>query len=281
MGQLTPQLYTQLYGSQGSEKVWFVNHVLLKDNAAQYERLINSVKPLCEDRIFTLWDDRGEIRGESFKWQHDFSYAKNLAIEKSRVPMGDWILMAGADFELQPHTIPEIKEFVSDPLNFVAQFWVPESKGGVTRKRKLLWRNSPLIYWERLVHEEMIWSIYRATGLGISFSDSPLAHKEIPILGGKNGLIHYGFEEDGGEEGEKFQRKKAYYLVLTQLDQIMQKCRIATLLDACRYVYNNPSLDDVDWAINAMLERYLAGDLPPGLRHLVDTAKERFPGDYD
>lgn len=248
--------------------------------------MLASVKPLT-DNIVVLIDDRTDDDTEAiakkfdaftarFKWNHSFSYAKNAclktAMDHCDLRFGDWVLFMGADFELQSHTVNEIKEFVSEPTNFFAQFWVPEftpisGEKVVTRKRKLLWRHHPMIYWERTVHEESVFSAYRLTGQGIPFGD--IEWKEFPILGGNNGMLHYGFHEDGGEHGDVFWRKKAYYLILIQIDRVRMRYNLPEtpggMLEALKYIYNNSEINDIDVAVNGLLDRYMAGDTPKGL----------------
>ncbi len=301
MSQLSLAHANQLWPSK-SNRIFFLNHSYSEEDCLA--RMLKSVQPLTSN-IVVLIDDRTTDNTEqiandhgaftaTFKWHHSFSYAKNLclkvAMDHCDLQFGDWVLWMGADFELQPHAVPEIKDFVSCPTNFFAQFWVPEyappvSRQGlfgrlasaiglrpktpkvVTRLRKLLWRHHPMIYWERSVHEEAVFSAYRLTGQGIPFGD--LEWKKFPILGGSNGMMHYGFHEDGGEEGDVFWRKKAYYLILTQIDRVRLRYNLPEtpegMLEALRYIYNNPGIEDIDTAVNSLLERYMSGDLPKGL----------------
>src|SRR5262245_33874392 len=135
MGQLTSELADKLW-PQKSEKIWFLIHT--KDGGVALDRCLTSVQPLT-DNIVCLIDsrttddsreicDRHGVFRNAFHWKHSFSYAKNLCIQKAMeqgLQFGDWILVMGDDFELQPHAIPEIEDFVTDPTNFFAQFWVP------------------------------------------------------------------------------------------------------------------------------------------------------------
>lgn len=284
MGQLTKEQADQLWPEK-SQKIYFLCHTLNDDEKALL-RCILSVRDLA-DKIVVLVDDKAACivpaivdYATSFTWKHSFSYAKNLclqtAMDRCGLKYGDWVLFMGDDFELQSHTIPEIKEFIKDPCNFFAQFWVPEytpndGEKVVSRKRKLLWRHHPMIYWERSVHEEAVYSAYRLTGQGIPFGE--IEWKEYPILGGINGMLHYGYHEDGGEHGKYFWWKKGYYLVLMQIDQVRNKYNLPETLDATKrvleYILNRP-VTDLNLEIEKLTERYSNGDVPPGLSKFVD-----------
>jgi hypothetical protein len=272
--QLTQKQADQLYPYK-SDKLWFLMHAY--DEEKTIERCLKSVLPYTENIVVGI-DDRTTDRTEEiakslgaktfrFKWIHSFSYAKNLCIENAMslgMKYGDWILVMGSDFEL----ISIDMDFIEKPRNFFGQFEVPEfHREGtqyVTRNRKLLWRHHPFIYWEKLVHEEAIYSAYRLTGLGIVFGTAEW--KQLPCVGE---MMHYGFFEDGGEQGEVFWRKKCYYAILTQLGKIMSKCNLPEtqegILKALKIVYNNEDINDIDKAIDSLLERYMAGDIPQGL----------------
>lgn len=272
--QLTEQQANQLYPYK-SNKLWFLMHAY--DEERCIERCLRSVLPYTNNIIVGI-DDRTTDNTEEiaksfgaktfhFKWIHSFSYAKNLCLENAMshgLKYGDWVLFMGADFEL----INLEMDFINNPLNFFGQFEVPEyHKEGtqyVTRNRKLLWRHHPYIYWERLVHEEAIYSAYRLTGLGIVFGTAQW--KQLPMVGE---MMHYGFIEDGGEHGETFWRKKSYYVILTQLGRIMSRCNLPEteegMIKALRIALNNETIDDIESTINSLIARYQAGDIPQGL----------------
>lgn len=287
MGQLAEFQAIQLWPVK-SERIFFCIHTL--NGGEALDRCLASIKPLTNE-IMVLIDDRTNDNSieictkygtyaSLFTWQHSFSYAKNLCLQKAMdragLQYGDWVLFMGDDFELQPHTIPEIKEFVKDPCNFFAQFWVPEYSPDpnakvVTRKRKLLWRHHPMIYWEKSVHEEAVYSAYRLTGQGIPFGE--IEWKEFPILGDVNGMLHYGYHEDGGEHGKHFWEKKGYYLVLLQIDQVRAKYLLPETDEGMRKALSyilNKDVTDVNEAIEKLTQRYNSGDIPPGLAKFQD-----------
>lgn len=272
--QLSKDKFEQLY-PKTSNKIWFLNHTL--DNEKALNRCIKSVKKYTDNIVIGV-DDRtpGKMPNETFRftWQHDFSYAKNLCLKeamKQGLEYGDWVLFMGADFELKSLDM----DFINGEYNFFGQFDVPESKGGVTRRRKLLWRHHPFIFWERLVHEEAVWSAYRLTGLGIPFGTAE--YKEFPVVGE---MVHYGFEEDGGEESPKFWRKKCYYLVLWQIDYIMYKLHVSKE-QAIKFIYNNETITNFNQAIEDLVTRYMGKDIPQGLITHYDRIKARFKAEYD
>lgn len=289
--QLTVEQADMLYPKR-SEKIFFLNHSLNEEDCLA--RMLTSVKPLTSD-IAVLIDGRSQDKTEEiaksfgaytekFKWRHSFSHAKNLcihaAMEKLGLVYGDWVMFMGADFELQPHTIPEIREFVKDPTHFFAQFWVPEyhpnpNEKVVTRKRKLLWRHHPLIYWEKSAHEEAVYSAYRLTGRGLPFGE--IEWKDFPVLGGSRGMLHYGFHEDGGENGPEFWRKKMYYLVLFQMDSVRYRYNLPETeqgsLDALSYIFGTPQTD-INKSIMELVERFSRGEIPKNLEHKWDRIQD-------
>jgi hypothetical protein len=174
----------------------------------------------------------------------------------------------GADMELQEFDMEFIKGY-----NFFGDFNVPEDhKEGeqfVTRDRKLLWRHHPVIFWENLVDEEAVYSAYRETGFGIVFGNAEW--KRLPIVGK---IVHYGYQEDGGEWGETFRRKKAYYQVLRRFQRIINKCNWRLLEpeeqleNVLIRVYNNPNIlkeMDTNEAVQNLVDRIRTGDYPIGL----------------
>lgn len=294
MGQLRKWQHTQLYPNKSS-RIFFIVHVL--NGGKALSRCLKSILPLTKN-IVVLIDDRtrdGSFKTakryakhvEKFKWRHSFSYAKNLcvqtAMDKAGLKYGDWILVMGVDFQLQRHTVKEIKQFVKDEGNFFAQFNVPEyhpqkNKRVVSRTRKLLYRHHMFIHWEKSVHEEAVYSAYQISGLGIPFGG--VEEKEFPLLGGERGMLHYGFFEDGGEYGRVFWRKKGYYRTLTLIDHVRLKRNypetfFGTWRALCAILNKLVDPYEMDKEIIRLAKRYQKGDLPPGL------AKYRAKGIFD
>lgn len=315
MGQIAQTRADQLW-PQKSDRIVFLCHT--KDGGSALRRCLESVEPLHPHASVILVDDRTKddsikiaarfprTHVRYFTWDHSFSSAKNRCLQKamdlSKLRYGDWVLFMGDDFELQPHTIPEILEFVKDETNFFAQFWVPEyspppssmarrilnsfglfREKVVSRRRKLLWRHHPQIFWEKSVHEEAVYSAYRLTGQGLTFGGPDW--KDFPVLGGRNGMIHYGYHEDGGENGEYFLWKKNYYLVLGQIDSVRYKLNEPETEEGrrkalCKILNREVSRIDTWSEIELLVARYCAGDHPPGLAAFVERLKE-FPNEYE
>ncbi len=300
MGQLTKERADQLWPKKSS-KIFFLAHSLNGGEALR--RCLKSVKPLT-DNILVLVDSRTsdntreiikEFDGaqEDFMWRHSFSHAKNLCIQKAMdligLEIGDWLMFMGSDFELQAHTVPALKEFIKDETNFFCKFWVPEYtpnpwflKWGfipwktrvVTRQRSICWRHHEMIFWEKSCHEEALYSGYRLTGIGLDF----LEEKELPCVGGKNGMLHYGYHEDGGEHGKRFLWKKDYYLVLTQIDAVRYRCNFPETDEGirkalCRILNKEVLLNDCNKEIENLVARYVSGDKPKGLAKFVERMK--------
>jgi len=263
--QISEDKMIQIWGdTRFNSNVWVLCHALNEEKCIG--RLIKSVLPLKPYKIVILIDDRttdktkeiAESLGaetEYFKWCHNYSYPKNILTKK--VPKGDWCLIMGGDFEMQPHTISEIQEFVKDPLNVAAKFQIPEyspdDRPVVTRPRTLLWRSHPLLYWQRLVHEEMHFSLYRMLAIGIPFTPE----KNLPLLGGTNGMLHFADHEDSDKE--KWQ-KRCYYLVLYELDKIINRSNLPE-----DYVKN--------FDVEKMVDDYTKNGFPEGLEELYEKAK--------
>jgi len=215
---------------------------------------------------------------------HNFSYAKNLAIQKADIPYGDWILVIGSDFELLEFD----KSFCDNELNFFGRFEVPEYmpdkdlKSKHIRHRKLLWRHHPMIEWEGCVHEECVHSAYRLTREGIAFYG--MHWKEFPVVGK---MIHYGLHDDGGENSRTTWEKTCYYAVLSQIDRFIRKYRLPNdedgMLDALGYVYNNKTIRDagVDNLIQGILDRYFRGEISAGLSCWSENAAIASEMGYD
>jgi hypothetical protein len=264
--QISEDRMIQIWGdTRFSQKIWLLNHSL--DEAQCIARLLQSVAGLSAN-VRVLVDDRTtdttwEIatgcgaQCEFFRWRHDFSYPKNLLTRK--VPKGDWCLMLGGDMELMPHVVPEILEFIRNPGNVAAKFQIPEyapdDRQVVTRPRTLLWRSHPMLYWERLVHEEMIFSLYRLLQIGLPF----LPSQELPRLGGDNGIVHHAMNVDSASVNW---RKRCYYLCLYQLDRISRRSGRERQYE------------------EGMLEAYLKGNIPKGLIEDFETMGQQ-PLNYE
>jgi glycosyltransferase involved in cell wall biosynthesis len=262
MNQLNDE-QMKLWDNTQTSKITVLCHALNEEKCIG--RMLESVK--FADHIIVLVDSRttdrtGEIAKsygaevEDFEWCDDFSYPKNILTAK--VPKGDWCLMMGSDFEMLPHTVQEIRKFVQNSYNVAAKFMIPEyapdDRPVVTRPRTLLWRSHPLLYWERLVHEEMIFSLYRMLAIGIPFTPE----KEIPLLGGDRGILHYADYEDTPEE--KW-RKRCYYMVLYEIDRIKRRSHI-----------------DVEFNIPQMVLDYMDHGIPTGLTAMFEKSREVHTG---
>ena len=262
-----------------NDKIWFICHLLNEEKCVK--RLLDSISFIPKERIIILIDDRTTddtpkildnlgIKYSYFKWKHNFSYAKNLCIAvavEQGMKIGDWLLLMGGDFELQPHAVSEILDFVKTS-NLAAKFQIPEfsptDKPVVTRARCLLWRYHPLLYFERLVHEEMVYSLYRKLGIGIPFTPE----KELRILGGENAMKHYADHEDSPEL--KWE-KRNYYLALFETDLVMQRFHYYSneegMLKALARIFKTDDvyLWGIDKAIEKLTEQIKEGDVPKGL----------------
>lgn len=271
--QLTQQQSDILYPTK-TNKLYFLTHVLNEEDCI--ERLLTSVQHLTSN-ILVLIDDRTTDRTadvvqrlgvpfEYFKWTHSFSRAKNeairIAMEKYGLQYGDWLMMFGADFELNQSAIPEIKSFIGKSTNCFASFKVKEkvSEYKVTIiQRSLMWRHHPEICWERPSHENSWYSASRLVQR--LFPDKePLS---FPFIGGNDTLVHFG---DAIDDPEILARKGKYYYILFALDTI--RCKqgfpdtiegMQQAIDVC-FGYPQDGLDD---SINLLMQM---NEYPEGLK---------------
>ncbi len=286
----------QFWGNGQTDRIWVITHALNEEECIG--RMIMSAKMLNPHKIIGGIDDRTTDKTEyiakmlgaetfKFKWQHNFAYAKNLITK--RVPKGDWCFVMGCDMQLQEKTVKPILKFVQDPQNVCAKFKIPEfhplrnhkdekiRKANknirvVTRPRTLLWRSHPLLYWEHLVHEEMVWSLYRMLEIGLDFRPD----QKLPQLGDSQGILHY---DTVVSTVEHRWWKRCYYLILWELNKIMHRydLRDDEMLKAIQYVYDFTGYDRtakaVDREIKFLLDKCLSGDLPVGLREAYDRER--------
>lgn len=303
MGQLTVEHANQLYPKK-SNKLYFLTHV--RDGGKQLPRCLASIADLAKEIVILVDDLTSDNTLEVarsytpwvniFEWKHSFSYAKNMclryAMKHAGLQFGDWVMFMGDDFELQPHVKPEIKAFIEDPTNFFAKFRVPEYTPfegviPVARERKLLWRHHPFIFWEKPVHEEAWPSAFRLTGQGEKFQ-SNLEWKEFPRLGGENGMRHYGYHEDGGEQSDNFWHKKGYYNVLLLIHKVCHDngfyelhSEHTAMIKALEKILNRPvdGWPDMNKSIIELVDRYNSGDLPMGLSPFYIQNGDPLPDD--
>ncbi len=218
MGQLEEYKMKELWPER-SNKITVLVHCL--NRAREMERLLKSVQ--WADRRIVLIDDRTtdnleqvchdyNAETEKFTWCDDFSVPKNILTNK--VPAGEWCLVVGSDFECPPETATNVLDFINDFGNCMAKFnvyeYAEDPANKRTRMRVLLWRSHPQIYWEKKAHEEMKYSAFRLTRIGVAFRKD----MDTPCLGD---LIHYGDFENSKEE---IWRKARYYNTLWEGDRI-------------------------------------------------------------
>src|ERR1035437_734950 len=127
----------------------------------------------------------------SLPWADDFSVSRNAALDLAE---GDWILQVDADEELDPATIPALRETLLQPghcrLVEVTLLDGSDRPGSVLLPR--LFRLDPRIRYRRALHESVLDSLIES-GLG---EPTPCAVR----------LVHHGYSSDAMAGKAKHQR---------------------------------------------------------------------------
>jgi glycosyltransferase involved in cell wall biosynthesis len=121
-----------------------------------------------------------------FKWQDDFSVARNYSLTKMRT---DWILMLDADEELAD--FEKLKEFVDDQIGGIRVKILNQMQGGksvYSHRYTRFFRNHPGIRFEGKIHEQINESIIAA---GFEIIDSDIK------------ILHSGYSENSPEKIER------------------------------------------------------------------------------
>lgn len=134
--------------------------------------------------------EAGAVVG-NLPWADDFSAARNACLDLAE---GDWILQVDADEELDPATIPALRETLSRPghcrLLDVTLLDGTDHPGSVLLPR--LFRRDPRIRYRRALHESVLDSLAES-GLG---DPSP-----CPVR-----LVHHGYSANVLADKAKHQR---------------------------------------------------------------------------
>jgi tetratricopeptide (TPR) repeat protein len=174
--------------------------LIARDEEANLPRCLGSlsaaVDGIClldtgsSDRTAEIALSFGAVVG-SLPWSDDFSASRNACLDLAD---GDWVLQVDADEELDPATIPTLRQSLSEPgmcrLVEVSLLDGTDHPGSVLLPR--LFRLDPRIRYRRALHESVLDSLAEA-GLG---EPSGCAVR----------LIHHGYSPDARAGRAKHER---------------------------------------------------------------------------
>lgn len=172
--------------------------IIVKNEEIHIRNCINSVLPFASeiivndtgstDSTLTLLNSYPEIIVFNSKWINDFSYSRNLCLEKATQP---WILSIDAD-EVVTQNFSENLSLLLDQdfdgfLVTLLNFQNTNSLlSTIPHKLVRLFRNSPKIRFSGLIHEQ----------ISSSINDSRISDSTLLIE-------HFGYQENSDEKSER------------------------------------------------------------------------------
>lgn len=207
-----PKLHVRLRRLQSEVSPLLSLCAIALDEEAMIGDMLESVQGLADEIIVGVdsrtTDATCEIvdqyggKGFSFDWRDDFSYARNLTIDRAH---GRWILTLDADERLTTAGVAAIREIVecasevpaNDAVTGIA-FWMEERSMDETlhviqRTAARLFRRRPEIRYTGTVHEEPFW-------LGDREQSTVL------VIDGEPHMIHYGYDPELWRARGKYER---------------------------------------------------------------------------
>jgi Flp pilus assembly protein TadD len=199
--------------------------MIVRDEADHMEACLESLQPFADEIcvVDTGSTDatpdiarRFGAKVDTFPWTHDFSEARNRALD---LCTGEWLFVIDADERVAPEDVPALLELVKDPgrrgYRFVTRNYTdqtnlsefhtcppgePMARGfrGWTPSTKVrLFPNGLGVHFEGAVHELVNASLER---LGVPLVDAPLPIHHYPLL----------------RDAERLRQKQELYLALGQ-----------------------------------------------------------------
>ena len=188
--------------------------MIVKNEAPVLARCLRSVHSVVDEIIIV---DTGSVDStievaEGFGpliirsgWKDDFSYSRNLSIQEAS---GEWILWLDADDVAPAESLPVISALKQEQPDKVFGFIVRNEKPGKTGTEFVqarMFPNRPDIYFERRIHEQMMFSALRA-GLRLVETKAIIEHHGYadPAAMGRKARSDYhliivdGYKTDSG-----------------------------------------------------------------------------------
>ena len=177
--------------------------MIVKNEEKHLERCLTSVRDVVDEIVIvdTGSDDKTLEIADSFnanihhfKWNNDFSSARNFALSKCQ---SDWILYLDADEELNSNSVNELITIINGKLAavncVVKSLTSNDAKFGVMKYPRLF-PNDPRIKFEGKVHEQI---------------QTSLNNNNIPLVDSGIEIIHYGYILDEDSANKKLERNLA------------------------------------------------------------------------
>ena len=159
--------------------------LIVRDESAFIEACLESLTPIVDEIVLIdtgSLDDtidkarRFPIKLHTFPWRHDFSAARNFAIEQSS---GDWILYIDADERLEVPDRNVWNEIVADERKVGWKMRFYPRLGWTAYAELRLFRKDPRIRFRGVIHErihEGVEKVSLSDGMDIGSCDVVLRH---------------------------------------------------------------------------------------------------------
>jgi tetratricopeptide (TPR) repeat protein len=163
--------------------------MIVKNEASILGRCLKSVSTIAEEIIIVdtgSSDSTISVAKEygariiQSEWKNDFSYSRNLSLREATC---EWILWLDADDAVDQQSLPLIKDLKKQNPDKVFGFIVRNEKPGKTGTEFIqarMFPNSPDIFFERRIHEQMMLSAMR---------------KGLSLVETKAAIMHFGYAD--------------------------------------------------------------------------------------
>ena len=216
--------------------------MIVRNEEKHLEKCLTSVKDITDEIVIvdTGSEDNTLAIAEAFnssifhfKWNDDFSSARNFALSKCQ---SDWILYIDADEELNPGSVEEVNRIKR--TDAAAVYCTVNSLGTNTTNGSMfryprLFANTPGVQFSGKVHEQVIDSLKR---IGLPFIESNIE------------IIHHGYAVDELELKKKKQRNLSLLKsVVSKKPTVYDKLKlIQTLISLSRF-------DEAEFELNKLI----------------------------